>query len=132
MPVPAPGQMQSSPPFVDNIAAAGSTQSNATPLPMTPEPAALAPVDDAIAREQVNFDRGVIEAIAILVDLLAVNGAIDREHFHYLLQGHIAVLLESTAEHPNGLNPQRALPLQMLELMLKIFSPAAPYPGKAN
>jgi hypothetical protein len=35
MPAPAPGQMQSSPPFVDNIVAAGSTMSNAAQLPYT-------------------------------------------------------------------------------------------------
>jgi hypothetical protein len=81
-------------------------------------------VDDRL-QEEINFDRGVIEVIDILVDHLIDRGAVDRAYLRRALEAHIAVWTASTADRSNGRNPHRAEPLQILAALL---SPAVAPP----
>jgi hypothetical protein len=83
---------------------------------------------DAVC-EQLNFDRGIIEILGVLIDHLAERGAVDRAYFRGTLEERVAVWTNPTADHPKGRNPQRAQPLQML--LGAILSPPSER-GKVN
>jgi hypothetical protein len=69
-------------------------------------------------QEETNFDSGVIEIISVLVEHLIDRGAVDRAYLCRTLEAHIAVWTASTADRPNGRNPHRAEPLQILAELL--------------
>jgi hypothetical protein len=65
-------------------------------------------------QEETNFDRGVIEILNVLIEHLIDRGAVDRAYLCRTLEAHIAVWTASTATRPNGRNPHRAEPMQIL------------------